>query len=221
MGGTILDVLGLALAVAVVPIPVIAVILMLLSKSATRNGVSFLAGWLIGLAALSAVLLAIGSAASDSAGSDVGGYLRLALGAGLLLLGIKKWMSRPTGDDEPTMPGWMSAIEDFTATKSFGLGVALAAGNPKNIALTLAATATVATANLTTDQEVVTMLVFVLVASLSVGIPVVAYLVAGPRATPFLGRMRGWLVANASALMAGLFVVLGAVLLADGLSILF
>jgi hypothetical protein len=48
MGRTIVEVLELALAVAVVPIPVIAVILMLLSKSATRNTVSFLVGWLLG-----------------------------------------------------------------------------------------------------------------------------------------------------------------------------
>lgn len=221
MSRTILEVMGLALAVAVVPIPMIAVILMLLSKSATRNSVSFLAGWVIGLTALGGVLLAIDAAAADAAGEDAGGYLRLAIGAALLFLGVRKWLSRPEEGEEAQMPGWMSAIEDFSASKSFGTGIALAAANPKNIGLTFPATATIVTAGLTGPQEIVTLGVFVTVASLSVAIPVVAYLVAGPRATPTLGRMREWLVANAKTLMAILFVVLGLVLLADGISALF
>ena len=221
MARTIFEVAGLALAVAVVPIPMIAVILMLLSRSATRNGVSFLAGWLIGLAALGSILLAIdAAAASKNDVSDVGGYVRLAIGAVLLVLGVRKWMARPQGDDEAQMPGWMSAIEDFSAGKSFAMGITLAAANPKNIGLTFAATATIATAGLTDGQQIVTLSVFVVIASLSVSIPVVAYLIAGSRATPTLGVMREWLVAHAKALMAGLFVVLGIVLLVDGISAL-
>jgi threonine/homoserine/homoserine lactone efflux protein len=219
MGRTIVEVMGLALAVAVVPIPMIAVILMLLSRSGTRNGVSFLSGWLLGLIGLGAILLAIdAAAASKTEGSDLAGYLRIAIGAVLLFLGWRKWRSRPQGDEEAQMPGWMSAIEDFGAAKSFTTGFLLAAANPKNIGLTFAAAATIATAGLTNAQQIVTLLVFVVVASLTVAIPVIAYLLAGARATPTLERMREWLVANAKILMTVLFVVLGLVLLADGIS---
>jgi len=222
MGKTIVEVIGLGLAVAAVPIPMIAVILMLSSKSGARNALAFLGGWLVGIAGLGGILLAVDAAAvSQTEASDLGGYLRLVIGAALLVLGWKKWRSRPKGDEEPPMPGWMSAIEDFGAAKSFGTGLGLAAANPKNIGLIFAATATIATAGLSGNQEIATLLVFVVVSSLSVAIPVVGYLVAGSPTTPVLGRLRGWLVANASTLMSILFVVLGLVLVSDGITVVF
>ncbi len=60
MGAAIGEILGMAVGVAISPVPVIAVILMLFSSRATANSLSFLAGWLIGLATVGLVVLAIG-----------------------------------------------------------------------------------------------------------------------------------------------------------------
>ena len=49
MGSVIGQILGFAVGVAISPVPVIAVILMLFSKSAATNSVSFAAGWILGL----------------------------------------------------------------------------------------------------------------------------------------------------------------------------
>ena len=51
------------------------------------------------------------------------------------------------------MPKWMATIDRFTAGKSLGLGAALSGVNPKNLALTLAAAASIAQAGLERWRE--------------------------------------------------------------------
>ena len=51
------------------------------------------------------------------------------------------------------MPTWMSAIDQFTPGKSLGLGFLLAALNPKNLTLTLAAAASIAAAGLSSTDS--------------------------------------------------------------------
>jgi Sap, sulfolipid-1-addressing protein len=63
------------------------------------------------------------------------------LGLIAVLIGIRSWRGRLRGDEEPPMPKWMSAIDQFSAGKSLGLGFLLAALNPENLTLTLAAAA--------------------------------------------------------------------------------
>jgi hypothetical protein len=46
------------------------------------------------------------------------------------------------------MPKWMAAIDEVTAGRALGFGVLLSAVNPKNLALTLAAAASLAQAGL-------------------------------------------------------------------------
>jgi len=62
--------------------------------------------------------------------------------------------------------------------------------------------------------------VYVVVASLSVGIPVVYYLAAGEGAKQTLDGWKAWLLANNSAIMTVLFVALGIVLIGQGISAL-
>ena len=63
------------------------------------------------------------------------------------------------------------------------------------------------------------LVVFVLIASVGVGAPVVLNLILGSKAEHTLTEMKEWLVANNATVMAVLFVVLGAKLLGDGISI--
>ena len=117
------------------------------------------------------------------------------------------------------MPGWMSAIDGFTAVKAAGLGLVLSALNPKNLGLTIAAMASVGAVGLSSGEEIGTLAVFVLIASATVGLPVVLNLVMGSKATGTLNSMKDWLTANNNTVMMVLFVVLGAKLLGEGISI--
>ena len=61
MGLPLGDLLPLAVGIAVSPIPIIAVILMLFSPKARVNGISFVLGWVAGLALVAIVILALTS----------------------------------------------------------------------------------------------------------------------------------------------------------------
>lgn len=220
MGEAIGAILGEAIGVAISPVPIIAVILMLFSKSAKANSLSFLVGWLIGLLGAGLIVLALGISSSDGAPSTASGVIKILIGAVFILLGIKQWRSRPKPGEQAKTPGWMSAIDDFTTAKAFGVGLVLSAVNPKNLGLTIAAAASIGSAGLSSGEEIVVLVVFVLIASVGVAAPVVMNLILGSKAEHTLNEMKEWLVANNATVMAVLFVVLGAKVLGGGISIL-
>jgi threonine/homoserine/homoserine lactone efflux protein len=157
---------------------------------------------------------------SDGAPSTASGWIKVVIGALFLALGIKQWSNRPKAGEDASVPAWMSKIDDFTATKAFGAGVLLSAVNPKNLGLTLAAAATIGGSGLSTGDEYVVLLSFVVVASLTVATPVILNLVLGSRAETTLTSMKQWLTANNNTVMSVLFVVLGANVIGNGLAIL-
>lgn len=219
MGAAIGQILGSAVGVAISPIPIIAVILMLFSRSATRNSLAFLAGWLVGLTGIAIVVLAIGLEPSNDDESTIAGVVKLAIGALFLGLAAKQWTSRPRPGDEPEMPGWMAAIDDLSAAKALGLGLLLTVPNPKNLGLTIAAALSISQSNLAGGEQAVTVTVFVLIASITIIVPVIGNLVAGKRAAPLLTSMKEWLMANSNTVMTVLFLVLGTKVIGDGISL--
>jgi hypothetical protein len=219
MGAAIGDILGFAVGVAISPVPVIAVILMLFTNKATANSLSFLVGWILGLAIAGGIVLAIGLESSEGDESTASGWIKIAIGVLFFALAGKQWSSRPRDGEEPAMPGWMSAIDSFTAVKAGGLGLVLSGLNPKNLGLTIAAMATVSSAGLSTGEEIGTLAVFVVIASLTVAAPVVINMVMGSKATGTLNSMKVWLTANNNTVMMVLFIVLGAKLLGGGLAV--
>ena len=145
--------------------------------------------------------------------------MKIVIGAVFIALGVRSWRSRPRDGEEPETPGWMLAIDDFSAVKSFGFGVLLSAVNPKNLGLTISAAMTISASGLTDGEESIVMLIFVLIASITIILPVAAYLVLGEKADTGLTTMKDWLNANNNTVMTVLFIVLGAKVLGDGLSI--
>jgi hypothetical protein len=208
--------LGLAVGIAIFPVPIIAVILMLFSPAAGRNAGSFLAGWMLGLAAVAFLALVVGI--GSDGGDRSGDVARLIIGALLVFLGARKWIGRSRSGGQADMPAWMSVVDEFSAPRAFALGIALAALNPKNFGLTVAAVVSIGSAGLGPTQEIATVIIFVLLASAGVLAPVLAYLFARERVEPGLDSAREWLVENNSTVMTVLLFVLGAVLLGDGIA---
>ena len=143
---------------------------------------------------------------------------KIALGVVLLALARRNWRKRPAPGEEPTMPKWLATVETVSPVKALGLGVALAAVNPKNLILTAGAAAGLAQVpGLSTTDAVVAIAVFVVIASLTIAGPVVYALVGGARAKATLDSAKTWLTAHNAAVMAVLFLVFGVDLIAKGL----
>jgi threonine/homoserine/homoserine lactone efflux protein len=220
MGSAIGDVLPLALGVAVSPIPIIAVILMLLSPRARTNGPAFLVGWVVGLAVVSVVVTALSGSVgigSGGGGSTIGSSIKILLGLLLIGLAIRNFRNRPGPGEQPPLPSWMRAIDSVTAVKALGIAVLLSAVNPKNLSLTVAAAVTIAQEGLSTVSAAFVLVVFVVIASLSIAVPVVLYLAGGSSAKAALDRLKGWLNANNATVVAMLLLVIGVVLVGKGL----
>lgn len=220
MGQGVAEVITFAVGVAISPVPIIAVILMLFSQRARVNGPGFLLGWIVALGVVGGVAYAVSDAsdASTSNGaSDTISWGKIVLGVLFLLLAVREWRSRPAPGAEPELPKWMAGVDTLTPAKALGLGVLLAGVNPKNLILTLGAAAGLAQLGLSTGDAVVSLVVFVLLASLTIAGPVVYYVLGGARAKQKLDELKGWLGAHNAAVMAVLFLVFGVDLIAKGL----
>ncbi len=221
MGQGISAVLTFAIGVAISPVPIIAVILMLFSQRARVNGPAFLLGWVVALAALSTVVYVVshdGNVATSSTAADSVSWGKIVLGVALLALARRNWRKRPAPGEEAAMPKWLASVESVSPVKAFGLAVVLAAVNPKNLILTLGAAAGLAQVpGLSTSDAVVSLAVFVVIASLTIAGPVLYALFGGERAQASLSSAKAWLTANNAAVMAVLFLVFGVDLIAKGL----
>ncbi len=221
MGQAIGDVLPLAIGVAISVVPIIALILMLITPKAKSNGIAFAVGWLLGLCVVGFGGLALAASAglsTSSGASDGASGAKLLFGIVFWLLAVKQWRSRPAPGEDPVMPKWMATIDTFTAGKALVLGALLSGVNPKNLLLTLSAAATIAQVpGLSGSEQVIVMIVFILLGSLTVLAPLAVYLVKGARAAEVLGEWKTWLSANNASIMCVLFLVFGAVLIGKGI----
>jgi len=223
MGHAVGDVLGHAAAIAVSPLAIVAIILILATPRGPLNGLLFTVGWVLGLAALGAVMLVIGGPSGASTHHHPAtwvGALHLALGVLLVLFGAREWRRRPRDPAQAQLPTWMAAIDRFTPLKILGLGLALSAANLKNAPLTISAGASISSAGIPVPQQIVTLAIFVIIASLGVLAPLAVYLIMGERAKRVLGNWRDWAVQHNVVVMAVLFFVLGLKLIGDGITIL-
>jgi hypothetical protein len=115
------------------------------------------------------------------------------------------------------MPKWMAAIDGFSAGRSTLIGFALAALNPKNLTLTLAASAAIAAAGLSGSESYVVLAVFVVIGTLGLAIPIGIAVFGGDKASETLSELHHWLAIHNAAIMSVLFVVIGSKLVGDGL----
>ena len=217
------EVLPAAVGVAISPIPIIAVILMLFSRRARVNGPLFLLGWVLALAVVGGVAYALADSANvdtSTSASDTVSWGKIGLGLLLLALARRQWAKRPAPGETPAMPKWMAGIDALAPGRAFALGVLLAGVNPKNLALTLAAATGLAQLGVTGSDAVVGLVVFVVVASMTIALPVAYRLLGGESARAKLDELQQWLGANNAAVMTVLLLVFGVDLVAKGIGLL-
>ena len=97
------------------------------------------------------------------------------------------------------------------------IGILLSAVNPKNLLMSVAAGSTIAGGNLAAGQDVWSIVVFTVIASSTVAVPVAAYAVGRKRMAGPLESPRGWLTVHNGAVMATLLLLIGVVLIGKGL----
>ena len=144
-------------------------------------------------------------------------WSQVLIGALFVLLAVRTWRKRALAGEQPEPPKWMAGIDSLSPVKALTLALLLAGVNPKNLLLAAGAGAAVAGLALPTTEAAVSLVVFVMLASLSIAGPVIYHLVGGDAARTRLDAVKGWLGVHKDAVMTVLFLVLGVNLVAKGI----
>ena len=214
MGLVLAEVLPLALAIAASPFTIIPAILLLFTPRAKVTSSVFLAGWVVGIAAATTAFTLLATVLDNSRDTPTWvSWLRIVLGGVLIVLGIKQWFGRRTPKPQPA---WMRSISAATPGKALGLALVLALANPKILLLAGAGGLAIGAADLSRASAAAAIAAFTIVASLSVAIPVVLYVILGERILRPLTVARDWLERNNAVIMSIVITVIGVVVLLEG-----
>ena len=221
MAGDIGHLLAFGIAAGLSPIPIVGIVLMLGTPRAQVNGPVFAAAWVLSILAVGLIALAVssGAGAGDSgSGSQGVGVLKIILGAVLVAVAFRQWSGRPRAGEAPKVPGWMNAVDKFTAKRAAALAFALSVINPKNLVLVLGAGAVIAASGEPFGEQLIALVLFSAVATIGVGTPLAIYFAMGERSAPVLARLKDWMIRHNAVLMTVICLALGALLLVEGFS---
>lgn len=209
------ELIPLAMVVALSPLSIIPGILMLHTPRPRPTSLAFLAGWILGIAAITAVFVGASDLADDSGeASRWGPYVRIVIGAALIAFGIYRWLTR---NKSAHAPKWLSAMTAIGPGRAFLTAIVLTVTNLKVFAMCAAAGAAIATAELSRSDAWTAVAIFTALAASSVALPVLAYQVAAERLDQPLNRLKTWMETNHGALVAVILVVIGVALLYKGI----
>jgi hypothetical protein len=206
----------LGLVVALSPLTVIPAVLVLQAPRPRPSGLAFLAGWALGLAAL--------TAASVAASGLLGGlhkspptwasWLRVILGSVLIVFGIYRWFTRHRATESPA---WMRSFATITPARAAITGAALAAIRPDVLLICIPAGLAIGGSGMDVADDWIAAAFFVAIAASSVAIPILAYAAAGHRLDETMARLKGWMDKENAALLAAILVVIGLMVLYNGI----
>lgn len=220
MGDAVLQVIPLALGVAASPLPVVAIIVILLTKRARSSSLIFSAAWIVGnFVAISFAVAFAGQVVLPSQGFDLPfeGSITFLLGVGLLVMAWMSRRGRRQSGEQVDAPSWVRSVDNLSPWGGALVAFSNATTSPKNLALALAAGAIIQASTPRPASVLVSQLLYVAIASITIVGPVVVYFVGGERSTAILLRWKRKITDNAAAVMELMLFVLGLVLAGRGL----
>ena len=213
VGASLAEVTPLALIIALSPFTIIPGILVLHTSRPRPTSLAFLAGWVFGITAITAA----STAASDLGSGDSPAwapYVRIAVGIGLIALGLYRWLNRR---DSAHTPRWMLSMESLQPPRAFLAAIALTVVNPKVLLLCVAAGTAIGTDDLSLPETWAAAITFTAIAASTIALPVLGCLVAGPRLEVPLDKLKTWMEDNHGGLIGAILVIIGLALLYKGI----
>ncbi|OBH08351.1 GAP family protein [Mycobacterium sp. E3247] len=207
---------ALAAVIALSPITVIPAVLVLHSPRPRPTGLAFLAGWALGLVALTAVFVG-GSGLLEGlhkAPPTWASWLRVALGSALIALGAYHWLTRHRHGD---MPRWMRSFSMLTPGRAGVTGAVLVALRPEVLLVCVAAGLAIGNSTLGVGGQLLAGAFYLVVAASTVALPILGYVWAGDRLDDALERLKVWMEEHHAVLLAIILVLIGLFVLHNGI----
>lgn len=207
------------------PLAIMALIAVLLSRHARRNGAMFAVGWALAVVTTLTLATLLLSGAEVGAAQQPPGWvsvLRALFAALFAVAAIWTYrrarvsvheMAAATSPEEvaaaaPQLPGWLQAVETFTAGRSLLLGLGIFLLNPINVSCAAIAALDIQQANLGGSEVVVVLAIFAVLSILPTALPVVLLLRAGERAVPALEHLRRWIAEHNGHISAAFLLLI-------------
>lgn len=214
-GSVLAELIPLALVIALSPLSIIPAVLALHTDRPRPTGLAFLAGWLLGLAALVSLFVV----ASDLVGSldkppSWASWVRIVVGAALIVFGGYKWATRKKSEHSPA---WMRKLSGLTPGRAVVTAAVLAVVNPKVLFICIAAGLAIGTAGIGVAHAWLAVVYFVVIAGSTVILPILAYVVSGERLVGPLTRLKEWMEQQHATLVAAILLVIGVMVLYKGI----
>lgn len=202
------ELIPLALVVALSPLSIIPAVLVLHTPRPRPTGLAFLAGWLIGLTALTILFLQVSSLAGGRGDKPPGwaSWLRIVVGVALIAFGVYRWSMRKKSAHTPK---WMQGLGKLTPPRAGVAAAALTVVNPKVLFICAAAGLAIGTAGADSAHEWLAVVWFVAAAGSTVAMPILAYAVSGDRLDGPLMRLKDWMERQHATLVGVILVVIG------------
>jgi len=219
---TALRIVLYALIAGASPLALLSTLAILGSRRGRVNGSVFGAGFLLGQSAAFLAAHFVGSAlTTDGEGGfeTLAGSVEVALGVLLLAFAWRARRLPEPGEHtgESRTKALLARLGRLRPATAFSIGALLGVGGVKRLTITVLAGTTIATPGLASVEEVGLGVLYVLIASLLVWLPVGVYLVVGRRADHWMASAEEWLAANERRLTFLLTLVFGLLLAGDGL----
>ena len=213
--------LPISIGIAISPFAIAALLIILMTARARTNAPAFLLGWILGFLIVGFLADFI-PFAQDSTGESkpLPGLIRVALGLVLLISAVWQWRRQSASDEKVTTPRLLARLDNIGVFQSMVTGFLLSAVHPKNLPLIVAGVAAIQTANLTQGGENVAFLVFTILSSLTILLPIAGYFLAKEKAEVMFGEWKSWLITNNGIVMILLFLFLGTLLIGRGMRML-
>ncbi len=218
-GSVLATLIPLALVVAISPLSIIPAVLALQTPRPRPTGLAFLSGWLLGLAALTAVFVVSSDALGALRNSPPAwvSWLRIVLGLALIGYGIYEWLTRRRHTESPK---WMRTFATLTPARAGLTGLVLVIVRLEVLTMCALAGLAIGAGGLGMAANWITATIFVVVAGSTVAIPVLAYAGAGDRLNEPMARLKDWMERNNAALLAAILLVIGLMVLHNGVKAL-
>ena len=223
--GPVFEALGislpLALGIAAAPWAIIALMILLLTPRAVSNAYAFLVAWYSGLMLVGiAVLISPGLINDAGEPSRLMGWIRLGMGAVFLIFSLFLFRKIPKGKEQQTIPKWIERVDAFGFFQASMIGLFMSTLNLKNSSMAVVGAASIGRQGLSSSQEIVTLLLFCLIASIGVLIPHTIFLLFRKNAELIFGKIKVWILKNRVLVLLLILIIFGGTSLYKGLMII-
>jgi hypothetical protein len=216
------ELLPLAVAVSISPLPIIAMVVLLMSPHARTSTPALMLGWVASIAAALALFTLLSSVVGgrhDGGPRPIVAVIKLLVGLGMLVLAWREWRARPKPGRPAQLPHWLTTVQNMGPLAAAGTGFGIYAANPKNLTVGISAGVQLDSFDMAPGPALAVGAVHVLVASSTIVLPVLAFLMAENRVRPWLNDLQGWLTQHNAAVMAVLLLVIGTVMVGRGIAL--